>query len=497
MNTEEKVYKHKIGRELTMITSCIMAGTVIICCLINALFLDDFYRYRKKQDLMNMYNRISLAAQNETLDSEEFIDSLEKVTLRANEEVIVVDMDSNTIIYSGKNAKKMRDTLWDQIFIGEGPGAADQIIEQNDHYQISVSLDKRSDTEYIEMWGSLPSDYIFLIRSPMESIQESARAANIFLTVTGLIVLFSSGLVIYFTTKKVTQPILDIAQISDRVRRLDFDVKYEGNDKNEIGLLGNNINKMSESLEKTISELKCANIELQRDIEKKERFEEMRSEFVSNVSHELKTPIAIIQGYAEGLMEGISDDKDSRDYYCGVIYDETIKMNRMVKQLLTLNELEMGAGEIKMERFDIMQMVRNRMQTTEIISSDDKIEFNLIGPESAMVWSDEFKVEEVFTNYFSNAINHCTGERRIDVRVTKADNTVRISIFNTGDNIPEDSIEKVFDKFYKVDKARTREYGGSGIGLSIVKAIQESMGQQYGVVNEKDGVTFWFEVEAL
>lgn len=497
MNAEENVYKHKIGRKITFITSIILAGTVLICCLINALFLDDFYRYRKKGDLMSMYYRIDNAASMGILEEDDFTRELEKVTLRANAEIIVVDLDSNTIIYSGKNAKKMRETLMDQIFMGGGPGAADQILEQNDKYQISISADRRTETEYIEMWGLLENDNIFLIRSPMESIHESAKIANIFLAVTGIVVMLSSGLVIFFTTKKITRPIMDIAEISNRVRNLDFDAKYEGNDKNEIGILGNNINKMSESLEKTISELKCANIELQRDIEKKEQLEEMRSEFVSNVSHELKTPIAIIQGYAEGLLEGISDDKESRDYYCNVIYDETVKMNRMVKQLLTLNELEMGAGEIKLERFDIMQLIRNSMQTTEIINSDENIEFNLIGPESMMVWADEFKTEEVFTNYFSNAINHCENERRVDVRVIRTEDKVRVSVYNTGERIPDESIDRVFEKFYKVDKARTREYGGSGIGLSIVKAIQESMGQKYGVANEEDGVTFWFEVEAL
>lgn len=492
---DEKIYNRKISRELTLITICIVSTIVLICCLVNALFLDDFYRYRKKVDLMNMYNKIVSASNEGNLESDEFTEELESVTLRANAEVIVIDMDSNTIIYSGKDANKMRMTLWDQIFAGEGPQGADLILEQRNNYQISVSTDLRSGTEYIEMWGVLENDNIFLIRSPMESIQESARLANLFLGVTGLIVLLTGGMVIFFITRKVTKPILDIAEISNRVRALDFDAKYVGKDRNEIGILGNNINKMSESLEKTISKLKNANAELQRDIEKKEKFEEMRSEFVSNVSHELKTPIAIIQGYAEGLMEGISDDKESRDYYCSVICDETSKMNRMVKQLLTLNELEMGTKEINLERFDIMQMIRNRMQTTEIINTNEDVKFNLFGPETMMVWADEFKMEEVFTNLFSNAINHCGGERIIDVHVENVKDKVRVSVFNTGDAIPEEAIGHVFEKFYKVDKARTREYGGSGIGLSIVKAIQDSMGQGYGVENVDDGVVFWVDVE--
>ena len=252
---------------------------------------------------------------------------------------------------------------------------------------------------------------------------------------------------------------------------------------------------MSEALESTISELKVANVKLKQDIEKKEKIDEMKSEFMSNVSHELKTPISIIQGYAEGLVEGISDDKESRDYYCSVILDEANKMNTMVKRLLTLNEIESGGDNVNMERFDIVTMIKNRIQATELLLKQNDI--NIIFDEKMpiYVWGDEFKAEEVFTNYLSNAITHCTGEKRINVITQKKDDRIRVSVFNTGERIPEESIEHLFEKFYKIDKARTREYGGSGIGLSIVKAIQDSIGQGYGVINRNDGVEFWFEME--
>jgi signal transduction histidine kinase len=112
------------------------------------------------------------------------------------------------------------------------------------------------------------------------------------------------------------------------------------------------------------------------------------------------------------------------------------------------------------------------------------------------VWADEFKVEEVFANYFTNAVNHCENEKIIEVKLTENDGTVMISVFNSGKPIPDDSVDHIWDKFYKVDKARTREYGGSGVGLSIVKAIMEAFNQQYGVQNYEDGVMFWFELDS-
>jgi signal transduction histidine kinase len=253
-------------------------------------------------------------------------------------------------------------------------------------------------------------------------------------------------------------------------------------------------------LEETISELKTANNELKRDIEKKEQIDEMRKEFLSNVSHELKTPIALIQGYAEGLKEGINDDdKESRDFYCDVIIDESGKMNNMVKKLLDLNQLEFGNDVVTMERFDIVALINNFINSAEILIEQNNINIRLEQSQPIYVWADEFKTEEVVRNYFSNAMNHASGEKIIEIKyrlITQDDaGKVRISVFNTGEPIPEDSLPHIWEKFYKVDKARTREYGGSGVGLSIVKAIMDSMNQEYGAINYTNGVEFWFELE--
>ena len=254
---------------------------------------------------------------------------------------------------------------------------------------------------------------------------------------------------------------------------------------------------MSQKLEENISQLKTANLELQRDIDKKEKLEKMRTDFLSNVSHELKTPIALIQGYAEGLKEGITDDPESMDFYCSVIMDEAAKMNNMVKRLLTLNQIEFGEDELVMERFDINELVKSVVNANELRATQKNLSITYdILDTPLYVWADEYKVEEVVTNYLSNAINHCCNENIIKIKVGHIDkDNVRVSVFNTGNNIPEADIEHIWEKFYKVDKARTREYGGNGIGLSIVKAIVESMGKTCGVNNLSDGVEFWFDLD--
>ena len=135
------------------------------------------------------------------------------------------------------------------------------------------------------------------------------------------------------------------------------------------------------------------------------------------------------------------------------------------------------------------------MESMELLTKQSGITVRLDGQESCYVWADEFKTEEMIRNYFSNAMNFCKGEKVIHVKTTILGGKVRVSVFNTGDPIPEEAVPHLWEKFYKVDKARTREYGGSGVGLSIVKAIAESMNQEYGVINYENGVEFWFTLE--
>ena len=188
----------------------------------------------------------------------------------------------------------------------------------------------------------------------------------------------------------------------------------------------------------------------------------MRKEFLSNVSHELKTPIALIQGYAEGLQDNINDDVESREFYCEVIIDEANKMNKMVKKLLTLNQIEFGNNQVSFEHFDIVQVLKSVINSALLLAGQKEAVITMEDYEPLYVWADEYMIEEVVTNYISNAINHVDGEKKINVSMVKHDDVVRVSVFNTGKCIPEDELDKIWIKFYKVDKARTREYGGSG-----------------------------------
>ena len=254
------------------------------------------------------------------------------------------------------------------------------------------------------------------------------------------------------------------------------------------------MNYMSDRLEKAINELQNANELLKEDIKRKEAIDEMRRDFIANVSHELKTPIALIQGYAEGLNEGLCEDEESRKYYTEVIMDESEKMNKMVKQLLTLSSLESGNSILNKEKFNITALISNILGSISILIGEKNVNIIFDSNKEIYVYADEFKIEEVITNYISNAIHHVKDFGEIKITVDDDGKNIIFNVYNTGNPIPKEDLGNVWEKFFKVDKAHSRAYGGSGIGLSIVKAIIEAHNGNVDVRNINDGVEFGFRI---
>lgn len=487
--------KKSLTTRIIFIISGLVAGAIVFCLLLNFFALEKFYTYRQEKELVNVYEIMSDASEDGKLYDSSYSVTFENLSARGNMRIMVLASDGTVLQTNVNDRETLRDDFA-EIMFGQDD-ERDKSLEETDEYSLMLKFDRRLNQEHLVLWGTLEDGNLVLIRTPLESIQQSARIASVFLLIVGLIAIAVSIIVGIVLSRRITRPIQTLQEISKRMVDLDFEAKYQNADPqgDEIDQLGDHMNRLSETLEGTISELKSANVELQKDIEQKTEIDEMRKEFLSNVSHELKTPLALIQGYAEGLQMCINDDQESRDYYCEVIIDEADKMNRMVKKLLTLNQLEFGNEQVVMERFDISELVRGVANATAILRDQNGIRLEMDIPDETYVWGDEFKIEEVVTNYMSNAVNHCEGEKVIRISYSEPEDALlRVSVFNTGQPIPEEDLEQIWIKFYKVDKARTRAYGGSGIGLSIVKAIMDSMNQKCGVINHDNGVEFWFEL---
>jgi len=277
---------------------------------------------------------------------------------------------------------------------------------------------------------------------------------------------------------------------------LDFEKKYTGKSTDEIGQLGNSINQLSFHLQNAIEDLKQSNQLLAEEVQKERRIDEMRKEFVINVSHELKTPIALVQGYAEGLKINVNSSEDDKNYYCDIIIDEASRMNRLVMQLLDLSRIEIGNVKPDMAEIDLESIAKEVVFKTKLLSDAKNLTVDFSGMHGVAL-GDFDMIGQVFTNYLTNAIRHSPNYGKIVISSETVSGKVRVSVFNQGDSIPEEDIPKLWEKFYKVDKARTRTDGGTGIGLSIVKAIMEAHGGFCGVCNREGMVEFYFELDSV
>ena len=490
--------KHSIRRQFTCIFIGMMAATVAVCWLLNSLFLEKYYRTEKQKNLLEVYYSINDAIEEGIWRTEEYSNvTLMNLCSKYTIAGIVIDTRTQEIISFGADEKQSHRQLWDNLIMTDRKD--EEYLIDAAFYRMMIVKDRVTKTDYMELWGNLNNGDVFLLRTALEGVRESVSIANRFLGYMGIISSLVSSVLIWLLTKKYTGPILELAQISRRMANLDFKVKYRGQTENEIGILGSSINHMSEELEKNISRLKTANMELTKDIRNKEKLEEMRTEFLSGISHELKTPIALIQGYAEGLKDNISEDLQEREFYCDVIIDEASKMNEIVKKLIVLNHLEYEKNIFQVERVDLSQLLCQFIKNRKALAEQAQIVFLYDVPPNLFGWGDEFRIEEIIDNYFSNAVHYveedAQGNKMIRIILEEMNEHLRVSVFNTGSFIAEEAKDRVWEKFYKVDKARTREYGGSGIGLSIVKAILDSLNQRYGFKNEEDGVTFWFELD--
>ena len=484
-----------------VVTIVIIIGVI---SLANVVLLPYFYQSNKVGQMQGVYSRVVDICKNvdwNKMDSEQkdtIYDKLDQLSSNTNMSIYLVqirvyqgsgDIAELAYVYPSDSerlqqvTKNQLDKYVKSIYFGQKLDDNCKIITQTANYSMYNVYDTRVDSNFLELTGKMPDNYWIYLRSNYQSIQESAGVSNQFMLYVGMIVMIAGVFIMYFVSNQYTKPILRLAAHAKNMQKLDFSTRYKDNRDDEIGVLGNSMNALSDRLEKTISELKTANNELKLDLQR-------RSE------QELKTPIALIQGYAEGLQENINDDAESREFYCEVIVDEADKMNKMVKKLLSLNQLEFGNDQVHFEHFDLRSVIQSIVNSSDILFRQKEVTLSYHPDEEPiMVWADEYMIEEVVSNYVSNALNHVKYENKIEIKTIRKGDRVCTSVFNTGDPIPEEDMDKIWSKFYKVDKARTREYGGNGIGLSIVKAVMDAHNQKFGVKNYDNGVEFWFELD--
>lgn len=494
--------KKSLRMKLFIGISSIVVLFVILSWILNSQYLEKYYLWQKKNMLIK---------QSEVIDSiykgsvEDIDLDLEIIEHTINADIIILSKDKEVIYTS------MRRVLNKNIFNKPQhiPNPNESNVESYNKIPFDLIIGKMIDgnlvihrqkdmrlkINFLVLQTALSSGDFLILRIPLISISESASIANKFMMFTGLLSIILGSIWAFIFSKRFIKPILELNYIAENMANLDFTKKCSIRDEDEIGKLGNSINNLSNHLDNAISKLHEKNEKLKEDIEKERKIDEMRKEFISSVSHELKTPISLIQGYAEGLKENVVDDEENKNFYCEVIMDEARKMDKLVKDLLNLSQIESGYFKIERTDFNISDLIDHIVNKYKGILEEKGINIIIEKEEKTIVNADIVRIEQIIVNFVNNAINHIDNEKIIRISMKEHSEKIRIYIFNSGKHIPNESLDKIWTSFYKVDKARTRDYGGYGLGLSIVRAIQQLHNNNFGVDNIDKGVTFWFDID--
>ncbi len=496
----------KSVRAKLFLTLCIVIVMIIgFFVIINNAVLEALYYYSKKEVLIDTYNYINrnISTFSNEQEKDKYELELEKIAVNNSFEILI--LNSKEIVYASNknflsefgNINEIKYDVKYSIF-----NKSDLMYSENQN-NIRRINDKKNGITYVLLTSVLSNNNNLYIRMPVTPIQDSADISNRFIIGMGIVAIIMGGIAITFITQRFTKPIEELNDIANEMSNLNFKRKYRINDsEDEINELGKSINTLSDKLEETIHILKLNNTELEKDIEEKSKIDEMRKQFISDVSHELKTPIALIQGYAEGLVENVNTDEENRKFYADVILDEANKMDKLVKRLLELMKLEYEDRNFNDTKFDIVELINEVVKNSKVILKEKNIKVEFNEKEPIYVYADDFYIEQVITNYFTNAIKNIeeiNGKNRIKIAIKKGkeEGKLRITVYNTGKNIDEENLNRIWTRFYKIDESRDRSKGGTGIGLSLVKAIMTRYKSKYGVTNKKDGVEFYFEITTV
>ena len=467
--------------------SSIILFIFVALFLANTFLSRPFFLSEQKNKMENVY---ALIDEVDDLSYQEYISESDYIEITSNIEVFIIDGED--IIYNSRGQQDPEGKSL--LFLNH----IDEMEEDSVSDDYSIYIDNnnaRPDrSAYLLLYGTLINGYDVVIRSSLSSIEYNISITNHFIIYIGIASLILGMILTYLLSRTFTKPLVKINETAKKIKDLDFSKRIEYNSKDEIGELSSSINEMADSLFEKIEGLKKVNSELVKETKKNNILLEKRRQLLNDVSHDLKTPLALIQGYSEALKLNVNNSKEKADFYCDVISEETRKMNLLVEELLDVNRTYSTLNKKKTEVFEINNFMHQELQKYRKMVSDKRIYLQFDRSESTEVKANRELTDRVVTNFLINAIRHVDENLKVRISIKVLKKKVRVSFFNTCHNIKEEDLAKLWDAFYKLDDSRNSAKGGHGLGLSIVRNIQESLGLGYGAKLKDDGIVFWFEM---
>lgn len=483
-----KQLKNKLWFNIFIRIAVIFIAFTFILCLSNVGLLVNFFSYKEK---INLKEQLIAVKRLDFDDPEEVIEELGIINEKYNFDVEIYRPDGY-ILYT-THGSQMMDFFHQQndkfaMAHNEMRPIKTEMLDGDIVFQTAI---RRFDgTEFLLCKSEVDTNLYAEIRVQKQLISNSAAIANEFIVIVSCICFAVSILWVLIFARKFSKPISEMSKITHDMSQLNFDRRLDIKRNDEIGELAQSINHLSGSLSLALADLKATNEKLKSDIELERQLDVMRRGFVANVSHELKTPISIISGYAEGLKLNIN--AESKEAYCNTIIEESQRMNRLVLGILELSRYESGQIPINKRRFDISVMAGDML---ERIFKGKNITAICGIPENTFVFADEMQIEQVLKSLLENAAAHTDDNGRVQVFMEELDGKIKITVSNTGSHISDELMPQIWQSFFRGDKSHKRESSRFGLGLSIVAAIMKHHGNRCGVCNTEDGVNFWFEVE--
>ena len=482
------VIRSSLRRTLILLSAGVLGLYFFLVVLFSALFTEPYYLHRVEKTLIDAY---------ETLATEQEIDYDSVSTLEErNLSIVIAEKETCRIIYNSRSNRPMPPG-YENSFLPYIQETASQ--SENGYSIVSDELWERtaagasySSGKHVRLAG-VTEQYIVEISTSYDSIAQASTVSIQFSLIVGLIVLIIAILSYSRLSKRVTEPITQITSIANQIAHLDFSQKCSVSTGGEIEDMANSVNTMSDFMQSHIARLQEANEQLKADIAEKKELEEARKNLVANLSHDLKTPIGLIAGYADGLRSGMAKtDEEIRDY-CDVIHDESDRMMAMILRMMELFRLESGTVELEPEEFDLKDLLDYVVEIFSVEIERVGIHFTSDYKDCLYVTTDYFSAEQVITNYMQNAIAHMGFGKNLNLYVEELETAYRVCVFNSSDPIPEEELPRLWERFYRLDRSRARSGRQSGLGLSIVKRNMELLGGEYGVRNVEGGILFWAE----
>ena len=485
-----------ITKKLFIITAVFFGIFVGSTLIIQSLFFEKFYISKKKSDLKTNIESFR-ADYNKAKDTSASMEVAAEYEANNNIKIIILDSTNRLKFNQSRFRNDGTKTIDLTDFIRLWSKQTGKEMLEDNKTQSYVITNRDLDTKNIVAinYNSEKTEVIFTLSS-LQPVNEAVGVIEkLYVYFAIAAVLFTIILALIYS-RMIALPLVKINKVATKMAQLDFTEKCEAANQDEIGNVAASLNFLSENLDNALTSLKQANSKLEEDIEKERKLEKMRREFVASVSHELKTPISLIDGYAVGLKDNIFEGED-RDYYLDIIIDESEKMGNLVSDMLDLSYLESGSFRLKREEFNLTELIQHTIKKYENMFEEKKTTLGLNLLEGVKVNADWNRLEQVLTNFITNALRHVNEDGTIYVNMVKNENNFSIEVENTGSSISEEDLIKIWDKFYKIDKARTRKLGGTGIGLSIVKNILMHHEYSFGAENTDRGVKFYFIVPRL